>query len=105
MLAESLTACLEASVKAGTRFELRVFIAGRNRLENDGARALGAIFGQLESLEEVAMPQNGINHDGIRALSDAFMSNRGLKVLNLNDNTITPKGAIGLAEAFEYLPK
>lgn len=105
MLADSLTECHVASLRAGTPFELRVFIAGRNRLENDGARALAAIFGKLQTLEEVAMPQNGINHDGIKALSEAFKANLNLKVLNLNDNTITPKGAIGLAEAFEYLQK
>lgn len=103
MLAASLTECFEASTRAGTPFQLKVFIAGRNRLENDGAHALGKIFGRIGTLEEVAMPQNGITHDGIRALSDGFKSNENLKILNLNDNTITAKGAVALADAFECL--
>lgn len=103
MLAKSLTECHAAGAAAGRPFQLRVFIAGRNRLENDGARALADIFGKLGTLVEVAMPQNGINHDGIRALANAFKTNAGLRVLNLNDNTITPRGAASLAEAIEQL--
>lgn len=103
MLATSLTECLEASTRAGTPFQLKVFIAGRNRLENDGGQALGKIFGRIGTLEEVAMPQNGINHEGIRALSEGFKKNQNLKILNLNDNTVTAKGAVALAEAFECL--
>lgn len=105
MLAKSLTEGFEASTLAGTPFQLKVFIAGRNRLENDGARALATIFGKLGSLEEVAMPQNGINHDGIRALSEGFKTNTNLKILNLNDNTIGQKGAASLADALESLQK
>lgn len=104
MLAKSLNECHTAAAAAGRPFRLRVFIAGRNRLENEGARALADVFGRVGTLEEFATPQNGINHDGIRALSEAFKQNAGLRVLNLNDNTITPRGAVGLAEAFAYLP-
>lgn len=103
MLAASLTECLEASTRASTPFQLKVFIAGRNRLENDGGQALGKIFGRIGTLEAVAMPQNGINHEGIRALSEGFKKNQNLKILNLNDNTVTAKGAVALAEAFECL--
>lgn len=104
MLAGSLTECLDASKRAGGPvFALKVFFAGRNRLENEGAKALGAIFGRIGTLEEVTVPQNGINHDGIRALSDGFKTNPNLRVLNLNDNTVTAKGAKSLAEALEVL--
>ncbi|XP_055543929.1 ran GTPase-activating protein [Wyeomyia smithii] len=103
MLAEALLACHAASSKKGKPLSLKLFIAGRNRLENDGAKALAKVFGTLQSLEHVEMPQNGIYHPGITALSDAFVKNTNLKVLNLNDNTIGPKGAAALAEAIYNL--
>ncbi|XP_048002912.1 ran GTPase-activating protein 1 isoform X2 [Leguminivora glycinivorella] len=83
--------------------KLRVFIAGRNRLENDGATALAQVFEKMGSLEEVAMPQNGIYHVGISALSEAFKQNPQLSCLNLNDNTIGPKGAAAVAQALPRL--
>lgn len=105
MLAKALLDCHEAGTKAGTPLKLKVFIAGRNRLENDGAKALAEVFQAIGTLEEVAMPQNGIYHIGISALSEAFKENPNMKILNLNDNTISPKGAIALASAFEYMQK
>ncbi|XP_045509050.1 ran GTPase-activating protein 1 [Colias croceus] len=92
-----LAKALSASPK-----KLKIFIAGRNRLENDGATALAGVFQNMGTLEEVAMPQNGIYHVGIAALSEAFKQNPGLSCLNLNDNTIGPKGAAAIAMA---LPK
>lgn len=87
----------------GQPFALKVFIAGRNRLENDGAKALADVFERLKSLEEVQMPQNGIYHVGIAALSKGLSANKNLKILNLNDNTITVKGARALAKALPNL--
>lgn len=78
---------------------LKVFVAGRNRLENEGAKALAKVFQTLTSLEEVAMPQNGIYHDGITAIAGALSFNPGLRILNLNDNTIGYKGAQAIAKA------
>lgn len=88
MLARALTDCYRASVKAGTPMKLKVFIAGRNRLENKGAEALAGFFAQVKSLEEITMPQNGIYHEGITALSSALRENTNMQILNLNDNTI-----------------
>lgn len=105
MLAKALSECYSSSVKAGTPLKLKVFIAGRNRLENDGAKALSQFFREVGSLEEVAMPQNGIYHLGISALSESLRENENLKILNLNDNTIGPKGAQTLAYALELLQK
>lgn len=78
---------------------LKVFVAGRNRLENDGAKALASVFEKLTSLEEVVMPQNGIYYEGIIALANGLSSNPGLRILNLNDNTVGPKGAQAIAKA------
>lgn len=88
MLAKALTECHKASVKANLPLRLKVFVAGRNRLENKGAEALAGFFAQVKSLEEITMPQNGIYHEGITALSTALRENTSMQVLNLNDNTI-----------------
>ncbi|KOB77290.1 Ran GTPase-activating protein, partial [Operophtera brumata] len=90
---------LLASALAARPRRLRTFIAGRNRLENDGAAALALVFRSMGTLEEVAMPQNGIYHVGISALSEAFKHNPALSRLNLNDNTIGGKGAACIAQA------
>lgn len=105
MLARALLDGYSESVKAGTPLSLKVFIAGRNRLENDGATALAEVFGTLKTLEEIAMPQNGIYHIGISALSKALMKNPNMTILNLNDNTIGPKGCQALVAAFEHMQK
>lgn len=100
MLAKALLECHAKGSEFGKPLKLRVLIAGRNRLENDGAKALAEVFKTCKTLEEIAMPQNGIYHVGISALSEAFKENKNLRILNLNDNTITWKGAEALAEAF-----
>lgn len=104
MLAQALSDCYAASTRMGSPLALKVFIAGRNRLENDGAKALAKIFEKLGSLEEVAMPQNGIYHPGISELSMAFSRNPNMRVLNLNDNTVRPQGAAALADAMLSMP-
>ncbi|XP_068108145.1 ran GTPase-activating protein 1 [Hyperolius riggenbachi] len=103
ILAAALTECHKKSSSLGKPLALRVFVAGRNRLENDGATALAEAFRLIGTLEEVHMPQNGINHPGITALAEAFKSNPLLKVINLNDNTFTDKGGIAMAEALKNL--
>ncbi|XP_066138424.1 ran GTPase-activating protein 1 isoform X1 [Euwallacea fornicatus] len=103
LLANALTECYEQSKKDSKPLALRVFIAGRNRLENEGAIALAKVFKRIKTLEEVAMPQNGIYHIGITALSEAFAQNKNLKILNLNDNTFGEKGAEAIAKALVTL--
>ncbi|XP_029160503.1 ran GTPase-activating protein 1 [Nylanderia fulva] len=98
MLAKALEKCLENSSKEGRPLALKVFIVGRNRLENEGAQALAAVFQKLETLEEVVMQQNGIYHIGIAAIAQGLAANSNLRVLNLNDNTIGLKGARALAK-------
>uniref|UniRef100_A0A8C7FT41 RAN GTPase activating protein 1a n=1 Tax=Oncorhynchus kisutch TaxID=8019 RepID=A0A8C7FT41_ONCKI len=103
ILAAALTECYKQSSSQGTPLGLKVFIAGRNRLENDGATALAQAFQLMGSLEEVHVPQNGINHPGVTALATAMQHNPQLRVLNLNDNTFTKKGAIAMAQALKHL--
>uniref|UniRef100_A0A8C2AVV9 Ran GTPase-activating protein 1 n=1 Tax=Cyprinus carpio TaxID=7962 RepID=A0A8C2AVV9_CYPCA len=103
VLASALTECHKQSSAAGSPLRLKVFIAGRNRLENDGATALAKAFKLLGSLEEIHMPQNGINHPGITALATAIKHNPNLQVLNLNDNTFTKRGSIAMAECLKVI--
>ncbi|XP_050458578.1 ran GTPase-activating protein 1 [Cataglyphis hispanica] len=98
MLAKALEKCLENSSKEGAPLALKVFIVGRNRLENEGAQALASVFEKLKTLEEVVMQQNGIYHIGIAAIAQGLSANPNLRVLNLNDNTIGLKGAKALAK-------
>ncbi|KAG7505593.1 ran GTPase-activating protein 1-like isoform X1 [Solea senegalensis] len=103
ILAASLSHCHKKSTAEGAPLSLKVFVAGRNRLENDGATALAQAFQLMGSLEEVHMPQNGINHAGVTALASAMQHNTKLRILNLNDNTFTEKGAIAMARALKHL--
>lgn len=103
ILAAALIECHKKSSSLGKPLALKVFVAGRNRLENDGATALAEAFRLIGTLEEVHMPQNGINHAGITALAEAFKVNPLLKVINLNDNTFTDRGGIAMAEALKTL--
>ncbi|KAJ8297852.1 hypothetical protein KUTeg_024383 [Tegillarca granosa] len=91
MLAECLTECHKNSLAAGKPLSLKVFISGRNRLENEGATALAQTF------------KNGINHPGITALANAFAANKNLKIINLNDNTFSVIGAKNMAKVLSQL--
>lgn len=103
ILAEALMECHRQSSALGAPFKLRVFVAGRNRLENEGASALAKAFQLMGSLEEVHMPQNGINYAGVMALASAMRQNPELRVLNFNDNTFTKKGTLAMAQALKHL--
>ncbi|XP_043956600.1 ran GTPase-activating protein 1a isoform X1 [Gambusia affinis] len=103
ILAASLIQCHKQSSEKNEPLSLKVFVAGRNRLENDGATALAQAFQLMGSLEEVHMPQNGINHPGVTALASAMQHNPRLRILNLNDNTFTEKGAVAMAQALKHL--
>ncbi|GFS44264.1 ran GTPase-activating protein 1 [Trichonephila inaurata madagascariensis] len=85
--------------------KLKIFVCGRNRLENNGAIAVSKFLKELGTLESVAMPQNGIYHPGIKAISNAFKSNPNLKVINLEDNSLTEEGAQCISECLPSLKK
>lgn len=107
MLAKALLDGYDNSLNSGAPpLALKVFVAGRNRLENEGAEALASVFQKLTTLEEVAMPQNSLYFQGITALANGLSANPGLRILNLNDNIVGLKGAQALAKVlpnFRYL--
>lgn len=102
-LSEALIECHRRSSAAGKPLALKVFIAGRNRLENPGAIALAEAFKTIGTLEEIHMPQNGINHQGITALAEAVKNCQNLRHINLNDNTFTENGAVSMAQAINEI--
>ncbi|XP_050436450.1 ran GTPase-activating protein 1 [Adelges cooleyi] len=102
MLAKALIDNYTASSAAGSPFKLKVLVAGRNRLENDGIIALSRFFSLVKTMEEITIPQNGIYCKGILALSSSLLDNPNLKVLDVQDNLLTPLGAEALAKV---LPK
>ncbi|XP_068161269.1 ran GTPase-activating protein 1b [Antennarius striatus] len=103
ILADALIECHRSSSALGEPLKLRVFIAGRNRLENEGACALAKAFQLMGSLEEVHMPQNGINYTGVMALASAMRHNPELRIINFNDNTFTKKGMLAMVQALKQL--
>lgn len=104
MLSIALIDLHKNAKEAGTPLQLRVFVAGRNRLENAGAKALSKTFKVLQTLEEITIPQNSIYHVGVAALASSFKQNPHLRILNMNDNTLGVRGAAKIAEVFEHTP-
>ncbi|XP_023348327.1 RANBP2-like and GRIP domain-containing protein 5/6 isoform X4 [Eurytemora carolleeae] len=103
LLAKTLLECYHRGKSVGHPLALKVFVLGRSRQENEGAKALSEVFKLMGSLEEVVMPQNGIYHEGLTALADALSCNPNLRILNLNDNTFTDKGAKAFSKTFKKL--
>lgn len=103
MLAKALCNCVENSRRDGSPLSLKIFVCGRNRLENEGATAVAKFFKMVGTLESVAMPQNGIYAPGIKNLADAFSSNPKLQVINLEDNSLTEDGAKYIADCLPAL--
>uniref|UniRef100_A0A914MT04 Ran GTPase-activating protein n=1 Tax=Meloidogyne incognita TaxID=6306 RepID=A0A914MT04_MELIC len=102
-IAQSLIECHKQSVRNETPLQLKVFIAGRNRLEYESTTALAEAFKVIGTLEEISMPQNGIRAEGIIKLAEAIKENPSLKKLNLGDNTFGNSGAIGMAGVLKDL--
>ncbi|MEQ2165101.1 hypothetical protein GOODEAATRI_013577 [Goodea atripinnis] len=80
ILAASLIQCHKQSRENNTPLNLKVFVAGRNRLENDGATALAQAFQALKHLNNI-------------------------QVINFGDCLVRPEGAKAIAETVsEGLP-
>ncbi|GIY01362.1 ran GTPase-activating protein 1 [Caerostris darwini] len=105
LLSQSICKCIANSRKHGTPMRLKVFVCGRNRLENNGAISVSKFLKEFGTLESVVMLQNGIYPEGIKALADAFSSNLNLKVINLEDNSLTADGAEFIANVLPKLQK
>ena len=80
MLSKALLEAHSEAEAAGLRFAPEVFVAGRNRLENDGATALAEVLSTVGTLKRIQMPQNSIFHPGVAALATAILANPQLEV-------------------------
>ncbi|KAG8232040.1 hypothetical protein J437_LFUL014443 [Ladona fulva] len=106
ILSKALLDAIESSRKLGKQMALKVFVAGRNRLENEGAKLLARVFKEMKTLEELSMPMNGIYHQGLSELTSALSENPNLRVVDLNDNTVGgKKGAVHVAAMLPQLKK
>ncbi|GMS87772.1 hypothetical protein PENTCL1PPCAC_9947, partial [Pristionchus entomophagus] len=97
IIANALLAAHRNAATNGKQFQLKTFVAGRNRLEDPGAKALAKAFKAIGTLEEISIPQNGIRKGGIQALARCLESNPRLRVINFNDNTCTKQGAFAIS--------
>ncbi|TKR65066.1 hypothetical protein L596_025527 [Steinernema carpocapsae] len=104
-IAKCLMDCYKSAKENGRTFQLKTFVAGRNRLENPRAFVIAQAFRMLGTLEEIEMYQDGINPDGIIVLAASLTRNKNLRILNLSDNTFTVRGAIKMAEALKTLDR
>lgn len=70
MIAAALKDCYKSSVAAKTPLKLRVFVGGRNRLENEGATALAECFKviifqfEFRNYSNIYLHLDGRNHGG-----------------------------------------
>ncbi|XP_034670083.1 ran GTPase-activating protein [Drosophila subobscura] len=103
MLSKALIDLHGNARKAGTPLQLRLFVGGRNRLEDAGAKALAKAFATLKTLQEIVLLQNSIYLEGVKALADSFKANPHLRVLNMYDNTLKSRGADEIAEVIKGL--
>jgi Ran GTPase-activating protein 1 len=99
MIADALLAQSKRNQAEKLKSSLRVFIAGRNRLENGSMVKLSKAFQEHDQIEHIKMPQNGIRPEGITILMEALQTCPQLKVLDLQDNTFTKAGSMALAKA------
>ncbi|OMJ89377.1 hypothetical protein SteCoe_8477 [Stentor coeruleus] len=77
--------------------KLQVFSAGRDRLENPGIIELAQVFGKMQTLRKISVPQNGIRKEGMVALFRSLLNNPELQIIEVNDNYLNEP------EAYEAL--
>ncbi|KIK69715.1 hypothetical protein GYMLUDRAFT_34115 [Collybiopsis luxurians FD-317 M1] len=94
VLAKALLESAKLSKEEGKPSNLRVFICGRNRLEDGSAAAWAEAFAAHGGLVEVRMPQNGIRMDGITSLAGGLAKNPNLQYIDMQDNTFTFEGGL-----------
>lgn len=79
---------------------LRLLTIGRNRLENGSAEALAQAFeAHADSLESIAMYQNGIRPEGVIKLAQSLAKCTKLCYIDFQDNTFTDSASKAFAAA------
>ncbi|XP_065684825.1 ran GTPase-activating protein 1 isoform X3 [Hydra vulgaris] len=93
ILADAFITCHNSSKLTRTPFALKVFISGRNRLENEGAKALS------EAFKIININDNTCTESGAKALAKCIPSLLNLETLNVGDCLLKDSGALALAGA------
>ena len=97
-------AAVRKAIPTEKRSNLRIFVCGRNRLEDGSASAWAEAFAAHGTLVEVRMPQNGIRMTGSATLAEGLAKNAGLELLDLQDNTLAQPGDQAFANALPSWP-
>jgi Ran GTPase-activating protein 1 len=103
IISEALTKSAK-KCEEGSGSKLRVFICGRNRLEN-GAENIAAALSLHPQMEEIVIPQNGIRPIHIAKVVKTLTACTKLQVLDLEDNTLDEEGGCALAESLKSWPQ
>jgi Ran GTPase-activating protein 1 len=106
LIASALIDAHKKNVEEGKLDQLRVLVAGRNRMESPGVGHLSvALEAFKDSLKHIQMPQNSIRPEGIATLVHSIKHCAKLEFLDLQDNTFTEPGSKALAEALPLWPE
>ncbi|GMR41077.1 hypothetical protein PMAYCL1PPCAC_11272, partial [Pristionchus mayeri] len=103
IVANSLLTLHERAIAAGRRLNLKVIVAGRNRLEIPGALAFAKAIGEIGTIEELTVHQNGIHRPGVIGLAEGVAKNPAIKRLSIADNVGGWEGALAFAKALPNL--
>ena len=102
LIAKALLTACSKNKSENRENRLRIFSAGRNRLENVGAKALASAFEAMGGLHHIALYQNGIRSEGIKVLCRALSRNPQLEYLDFTDNTLVENGTKALSRAIPF---
>ncbi|GMT17097.1 hypothetical protein PFISCL1PPCAC_8394 [Pristionchus fissidentatus] len=103
VVADSLSTLNARALAAGQKLNLRIIVAGRNRLEIPGALAFAKAIGAIGTLEELTVHQNGIHRPGMIGLAKGVAKNPHMKRLSVADNVGGWEGALEFAKALSNL--
>jgi Ran GTPase-activating protein 1 len=93
LISSALIDAHKKNVEENVTDQLRVIVAGRNRMESPGVGHLAkALEAFKDSLKHIQMPQNSIRPDGIANLVSSIKNCSKLEFLDLQDNTFTEPG-------------
>jgi len=82
------------------KVNLEVLAMARNRLENEGTKAIASALEGMDKIKEVYLFQDVIRKDGMVALLDALMT-KNLDTLDISDNFINEESVEKFCEFLE----
>lgn len=80
---------------------LKVLSLSKNRLGDDGAKALFSYLDVSASLQSLDISDNGIERPGAQAFGEALLKTKGLRIVNFSKNSIFNDGCQAICSALE----